>query len=170
MMRRICVKIFKDLGIMIVLAAVTGFCVNAFSPSGIALVGDWNPEQGVVSARVKNQPVSHDIEIRTVDEAFAIFSDQKALFVDAREDALFNEGHIKGAVSLFVNDYGKRFAGFMEKVPLDRPIVAYCSGRSCEDSHTLARYLKEDGYTDVRVFVDGYPAWAEEGHPVEKSR
>lgn len=163
-------KIFKDILCMIVLAAVTGLTVNALSPSGIALVGDWNPENGVISARAKNQPVSHDIEIPTVAEAYALFNDKNVLFVDARDVSQYDEGHIKGAVSLFVYEYGQRFPEFMAKVPLDRPIVAYCSGRSCEDSHTLARYLKEDGYTDVRVFVDGFPAWAEEGHPVEKTR
>ncbi len=162
-------KILKDMLLIIVLAAVTGLVVNSLSPRGITLMGDWDPSKGVVSANPKDRPVARDIEIRSVQEASTLFKDTSVLFVDAREETLFNEGHIQGAVSLFVYDYNKNFAAFMARYPKDQPIVTYCSGRECEDSHTLARYLKEDGYTHVRVFVDGYPAWAEEGLPVEKT-
>ncbi len=162
-------KILRDILLIVVLSVVVGFMVNTFSPKGIALVGEWDPSKGVISAKAKDQPVSRDIEINSVQEAYAIFKEKSAVFVDAREESLFNEGHIQGAVSLFSYDYGRLFPDFMAKYPPDQPIVTYCSGRECEDSHTLARYLKEDGYTHVRVFVDGYPAWAKEGHPVEKA-
>lgn len=159
----------RDMFLIMVLSALVGFTVNTISPKGITFVGDWDPSKGVISANPKDQPVSHDIEINSVDEAYAIFKEKTAVFVDAREESLFSEGHIQGAVSLFVYDYGKLFSGFMAKYPHDQLIVTYCSGRECEDSHTLARYLKEDGYTQVRVFVDGYPAWSKEGLPVEKA-
>ena len=163
------VKILRDILFIIVLAVLTGLTVNVFSTRGIALVGDWDIDNGVVSAKAKNQPVSHDIEIKTVQEAYTIFRGKSAVFLDARDGALYAEGHIKGAVHLFVNDYPRLFGEFLQTWPLDQPIVTYCSGRECEDSHTLARYLKEDGYTDVRVFIDGYPAWVKEGLPVEKA-
>ena len=40
--------------------------------------------------------------------------------------------------------------------------------RECEDSHILAYYLLGEGYTDVRVFIDGYPGWEAENLPVER--
>ena len=46
-------------------------------------------------------------------------------------------------------------------------MITYCSGRTCEDSHNLARLLSEVGFTDVRVFIDGFPGWEAEGYPVE---
>jgi len=45
--------------------------------------------------------------------------------------------------------------------------VTYCSGRTCEDSHNLGRFLSEAGYTDVRIFIDGFSGWQAEGNPIE---
>lgn len=162
-------KIVRDMVLIVGFSALVGLGVNALSPAGISLVGEWDVSKGVVSPNSKSQPVSRDIEIGTVAEAYALFKEKSVVFVDARDEAAFRQGHIEGAVHLFVYDYNTTFPSFMARFPLNQPIVAYCSGRTCEDSHTLARYLKEDGYTDVRVFVDGYPAWEREGLPVEKT-
>ena len=60
-----------------------------------------------------------------------------------------------------------RALSFLKRYPLDQPIVTYCSGRTCEDSHILARLLSEAGYTSVRIFIDGLAGWQAEGSPVE---
>jgi rhodanese-related sulfurtransferase len=162
-------KTIKGIVLILVISAVTGFTVNVLSPRGIALFGDWDTSKGVISAKAKNKPVAHGIEIQSVKEAYALFNEKTTVFVDARDKDSYDQGHIPGALSLSVYDYNKLFAGFMAVCPREKPVVTYCSGRECEDSHNLARYLKEDGYTDVRVFVDGFPAWEKEGLPVEKA-
>ncbi|GAB6094628.1 rhodanese-like domain-containing protein [Desulfatiferula olefinivorans] len=157
-----------EIGLILLLAVLTGFGVNALSPRGIALVGQWDVDKGVVTAAAKNGPVVHDLEIRRVREAYDLFRSAGALFVDARDESVYREGHIRGAVSLFPYDYDRLFGDFTARYPdRDRLIVTYCSGRECEDSHMLAQYLIEDGYTRVRVFIDGYPAWVAEGFPID---
>lgn len=161
-------SIVAEISLILLLATVTGFFVNALSPRGIALLGQWDVDKGVVTAAPKDGPVAHELEIHRVEEAYDLYRSGEALFVDARDESRYREGHIRGAVFLFPYDYDQLFEAFVTRYPdRDRLIVTYCSGRECEDSHTLARYLIEDGYTRVRVFIDGYPAWAAEGLPVD---
>jgi rhodanese-related sulfurtransferase len=55
----------------------------------------------------------------------------------------------------------------MEQYPPEKAIVAYCSGRTCEDSHNLAQLLLAFGYTEIKVFIDGFTGWESEGYPIE---
>lgn len=158
-------KIVRELLILCGLAAVVAFTVNALSPRGIALFGDWDTKKGVVTAKTKNDAVDHAREIEL--PAARALHDQGALFVDARDPADYEAGHIKGAVSLPAREVWDRLADFQAAHPAQTPIVAYCSGRECSDSHDLARDLRDAGYLDVKVFVDGYPVWKGEGLPVE---
>ncbi len=60
-----------------------------------------------------------------------------------------------------------KIGDFLNKYPPDWPIVTYCSGRTCDDSHHLAEMLIELGYLHVSILIDGYPAWLKEGFPIE---
>lgn len=160
-------KTIRELLILVGVSIVVGFSANYFSPNGIALFGDWDITKGAVSARVKGHEKVEGLEIGAISTAKAIYDGGGALFVDARSEELFFEGHIKGAVSMPAYMFEARVDGFLGAVPLDLPLVCYCSGRECEDSHMLAERLMEMGYENVRVFIDGYPAWAEEGYPIE---
>lgn len=159
-------KIYECLQILFV-SGVCAFIYNAFSPNGIALVGEWDTTKGVVSAVSKSNPVIHDIEIDTVEEAKTFFDESQTLFVDARPFHAFDEGHIKGAFSLPLASFDDVIERFFESYPFSTRIVTYCSGRECQDSHELARLLMEIGYSDVLVFIDGYPLWKNNGYPVE---
>ena len=154
---------FILLGVSVVLA----FIVNYFSPAGIALVGQWDTTQGVIMAKAKNDVVSGKLEIEDPARAKQIFDSGKALFVDARSRDNYNHGHIPGAVSLPVGEFDEHIDAFMDQHGSKQPIVIYCSGRTCEDSHNLARLLMDFGYSDVKVFIDGYPGWKAAGYPVE---
>ena len=48
------------------------------------------------------------------------------------------------------------------------PIVVYCSGGDCEDSHMLGQKLFFAGFNDVLVYKDGFPDWVKRGLPVAK--
>jgi len=160
-------KTAKEISIILGIAIVTAFAFNYFSPAGIALVGQWDTSQGVVTARAKNDIVIDDIEIGTVDRARKLYDSGKYIFVDARSPEDYEEGHIKGAVSLPVGQFEEKIAAFEERHPPQASIITYCSGRTCLDSHHLAEFLLEFGYDSVTVFIDGFPGWEAEGHPIE---
>ena len=160
-------KTVKEIAILLGLALFLAFAVNFFSPAGIALVGQWDTEQGVVTARAKNDVVIDDLEIATVGLARKLYDTGGYIFVDARSAEDYKEGHIKGAVSLPVGQFEEKLSAFMERYPPDTSIVTYCSGRTCSDSHRLAELLMEMGYEKINVFIDGFNGWKAEGYPVE---
>ena len=161
-------RVVKESIILISAAVILAFGFNAFSSKGIALFGEWDKKQGVVTPKSKNDVVDHDLEIESVQAAKRIFDTGNAAFVDARSEDQYREGHIKGAVMLPVNEFDNLIGDFQEQYPEDTFIVTYCSGRECEDSHRLAQYLFESGYWNVSVFIDGLPAWKSEGYPIER--
>jgi len=160
-------KTSKEVSIILGVSILAAFAVNYFSPAGIALVGQWDTSQGVVTAKAKNNIVIDGIEIGAVDQARELYDSGEYIFVDARSPEDYEEGHIKEAVSLPVGQFEEKIAAFMEHYPPEASIVTYCSGRTCEDSHHLAEFLLEFGYDKVNVFIDGFPGWEAEGHPIE---
>jgi rhodanese-related sulfurtransferase len=95
-----------------------------------------------------------------------------ALFLDARRTSVFEEGHIAGARSFSVweSDIDDKVnALFNERNdPRDQnlPIVIYCSGGACEDSHMLAQKLWGIQFNNVYVYKDGFPDWQKRGGAV----
>lgn len=155
--------------LLVAVSLVSAFGINSLSSNGIALFGKWDTSKGTISANSK-QDLSyiHDLEIRDVQAVKKIFDKGDALFVDARVKEDFTDGHIKGAVSLPINQFDENIEDFLSKYQFSKHIVTYCSGRECEDSHRLAEKLINIGYTEVKIFIDGYPVWEEKGYPVEK--
>lgn len=161
-------EITKEVVILFGISVVCAFVVNYLSPKGIALFGQWDTSQGVITANPINGFVEKKLEIENPVLAKQIYDGGATVFVDARIQETYQDGRIKGAVSLPVYEFDDLIEGFTTKFPASSKMVTYCSGRECEDSHELAQLLIDEGYTDVRVFIDGYPAWEKNGYPVER--
>ena len=160
-------KTIKEISILVGIAVILAFVVNIFSPRGIALVGQWDTAKGVITADPQLAEERKLEEINSVARAKELFDKGRVLFVDARSQNDYENGHIPGAISFPVGQFEKRIGSFLNRYPLEQPIVTYCSGRTCEDSHDLAQFLSDVGFTDVRIFIDGFPGWEAEGYPVE---
>ena len=92
-----------------------------------------------------------------------------ALFLDARRTSVFEEGHIMGArsFSIWESDIDDKIGALFEEVDdQEMPIVVYCSGGDCEDSHMLADKLWGVFFSNVLVYKDGFPDWQERGGSV----
>ena len=94
-----------------------------------------------------------------------------SVFVDARDQGLFDSGHIPGA--LLVDHYrSDRYLPEVLDIILsaDRVIV-YCHSSDCEDSVFLSQTLIENGIEPDRIFVfqGGFEEWEAQGMPVEKT-
>lgn len=157
----------KEISIILGVSLLIAFIFNYCHSAGIAVVGQWDTAQGVVTARAKNDIVIAGIEIENVDQAKKLYDSGKYIFVDARSVEDYETGHIPGAVSLPVGRFEENIAAFLERHPPEASIITYCSGRTCQDSHRLAENLLAFGYDNVNVFIDGFPGWEAEGHPIE---
>lgn len=158
-------KILKQMLFLLGIAVISAFTINFFSPTGIALVGRWDETPGGVTTN--NDTLTDVYEIEHPEIAKKIYDSGNAVFVDSRSHNNYQDGHIKGAVSLPVGQYDGLIQAFGEKYPTDTFIIAYCSGRTCDDSHKLAQLLLNYGYMNVGVFIDGYLGWKVEGYPIE---
>jgi len=91
--------------------------------------------------------------------------DAGALFLDARRTSVYEQGHIAGArpFSVWESDIDEKvkklFAERSDEKQQAQPIVVYCSGGDCEDSHMLAQKLWGIQFNNVYVYKDGYPDW-----------
>jgi rhodanese-related sulfurtransferase len=98
--------------------------------------------------------------------------DAGALFLDARRTSVFEQGHIAGArpMSVWESDIDDKVnALFNERSdPREQnlPIVIYCSGGACEDSHMLAQKLWGIQFNNVYVYKDGFPDWQQHNAPI----
>lgn len=160
-------EIFREVLIIFSLSLIVAFSGNFLSSNGISLFGQWDTATGVITANPEKLISSGVHEIDDISEVISIYEQKLAVFVDARDISDYTEGHIKGAVSFPINDFENGIAAFMEKYKPSERIVAYCSGRECEDSHILSEYLYEEGYTNISVFIDGYFSWEKNGLPIE---
>ena len=91
-----------------------------------------------------------------------------ALFVDSRDRLDYEIGHIPGSVNM---PYEEVIADPVALESVDsggRPIIAYCSGGTCETSLGLAYALFDHGHSKVLVFLGGYPEWEQAGYPIEE--
>jgi rhodanese-related sulfurtransferase len=117
---------------------------------------------------------SKGLEHLATTEAAALFRDPgyqvgTILFVDARDDALYEAGHIPGAYQL---DYYRPEQDLPIVLPLTQVaqrIVIYCSGGDCEDSEFTALLLRNAGVTPekIRVYLGGFTEWRTNNLPVE---
>jgi rhodanese-related sulfurtransferase len=104
------------------------------------------------------------VEISGDDVAWLFARD--ALVLDARRTKDFEGGHIALARSFPVweSDIDARVTALVgESRDGSIPVVLYCSGGDCEDSHMLAQKLFGAGFNNLLVYSDGWPDWRKRG-------
>lgn len=91
------------------------------------------------------------------------------LFVDARNDDDYQEGHIPGAWQLDHYRPDRNLGELLPMLPGTMQIVVYCTGGDCEDSESAALLLQQFGAdaSTMQVYVGGITEWREKGMSVE---
>lgn len=144
-------------GVIICLAgAILGVLFNALSPRGIDLLGP-----------VPHRKAEGIGELR-LEEAWALHKERTGVFVDARSAEEFSAGHIPGALLLPLDDFDEAVSSWTDLIPLETLLITYCAGAGCDSSWDVAELLKEEGYSQIKVFFGGWEQWKGAGYPVEK--
>lgn len=101
----------------------------------------------------------HDIvDVRFVMAHVAVPMAEDVMIIDARpKRAKYDKGHIPMAVSIPDMEFDKH----LDKLPGNKNalLIFYCEGQKCKLSHKSAHKAETLGYTNVKVFADGYPGW-----------
>ena len=101
----------------------------------------------------------HDIVgIDFVKPHVTIPKPENVLLVDSRpKEAKFDKGYIPTEIN--IPDTGfEKMAGLL---PQDKKtlLIFYCEGIECKLSHKSAKKAEDLGYTNVKVYAEGYPGW-----------
>ena len=139
------------IAVIVLLGAVLGIAGNDASPRGLRLFG-------AVSKRAATAP-----GMVSLDEAKTLWGDGATLFLDARDPADYEAGHIGNALNLPAQSFGEHFGSIVTLVAPDTRMVVYCDGMECDLSHRLRKNLAELGYTNGRVLANGWTAWRSAG-------
>ena len=145
---------------LMVMAVMIGVGANHWRPDGIALIGDWSVESRFSDAAGESLVIA-------LEQAGQLFKKKEALFLDARPENQFTQGHIKGALSLPWQEVDRYFVEIADRFKAAKAIITYCDGESCDLSHELALFLKDMGFENVRVLVNGWTVWQQAGLPTE---
>lgn len=145
---------------LVILSVAAALAVNALRPDRLPLAGDFSAAARVTTATGERMDIS-------LEEAQKLFFTQTAVFIDARSAEDYAKGHIQGALSLPWHEVDRNFLGVTQNLDVEAHIVTYCDGETCELSHDLALFLRDAGFLNTRVLVNGWTLWQQSGLPVE---
>lgn len=182
---------------MVVIGLGIGLAANAVSPHGLDLSRNYFPagtNQPMPAAAVAPSTPAPPADTNELSEAEQIterlrdknlqeaklgqvkefFHDPrrqtgKIVFVDARDEDHYSDGHIPGAYELDPYHPDKYLDTVLPVCQAADQVLVYCTGGDCEDSDTTAILLREAGVPNQRIFVygGGFTAWNDAHLPVE---
>lgn len=106
----------------------------------------------------------HLVNLDFVKKQAAIPKIDGVLLIDSRPTARkYDIGHIPTAVNIPDTSFDKLAPTML---PKDKAmlLVFYCEGYDCILSHSSAAKAEALGYTNVRVFAEGFPGWVAGGN------
>lgn len=150
-----------EAGLIVLLSAFLGFIYTGVMGKGFFRNADdsTRPEEEAGTRHTLPQMIS-------VKEADSLFKSGTALFIDARHQFDYENGHIVGAVNLPLKLFDKE-QDRVKKLPKDVTLITYCDGAACNSSVALAEKLQKAGFSKIKVFFGGWQAWRDEVLPIE---
>jgi rhodanese-related sulfurtransferase len=136
---------------IVLTGAALGIAGNAVSPRKIPYI-----------TPPKTQPLPGEL-ISLAEAETALYAG--AMFLDARSPADYRAGHIAGALNLPAGDFQRSFPKIAGSLAPETLVVVYCDGEICELSHDVAGKLRQSGYSNVRVLLNGWTVWRRAGLP-----
>ncbi len=181
---------------MAVIGAAVALTANEFSSRGLALSRNYFPAgtnqaatapkqvQAAPSPATTNQPTpAEQLSARLRDKGLQeikrsavekLVHDPRVLsglvvFVDAREEDHYQEGHLPGAYELDPYHPEKQIAVVLPACQAADQVIVYCTGGECEDADTAALFLRDAGVPAAKLFVfgGGYAEWEAAHLPLE---
>jgi rhodanese-related sulfurtransferase len=129
------------------ISAAAAASVNAMREKPIA----WLPDP-------KDDPRQNRAIEVTFEDVRQHQADLTAVFIDARGADEYAAGHLDGAYNLPSDAINEHMEPIWRNVPMEQLVIIYCTGGQCESSHNVFDYLKSNGFTNLRIFVEGWEA------------
>lgn len=177
--------------------AVLAFVANGVSPLGLKLDRDYfhvlppaHSQPGLTNQPTKPpRPIAvspaellaarlreNGLQLADSNHVAQFYQDPRrdadlVIFIDARDEADYQQGHIPGAFEFYDIHREKYLATVGEACRLAQQIIIYChGGDQCEDSlHAALTLLDVPGVFKTNLFIygGGFTEWCTNGLPVE---
>jgi rhodanese-related sulfurtransferase len=179
------------------IGAAFAFAANQISPLGLALTRDYFPtgtahEVRPVAHAVPPPAASTNVAVLSPAQFLAAQMKEKGLqliegfqavqlfhdprrqqdaivFIDARDEAHYQQGHIPGAFEFDPYHKENYIATVLPLCMQAEQVMVYCSGGDCDDSESAALQLRDMGVPNQKLFVyaGGFTEWTTNNLPVE---
>lgn len=147
-----------------IIHAVLLFAISAIPLSipGSAVAADATQAQTPIQAREGWYHALVDIEF--VKKYAVLPKPDGVMIIDSRPTARkYDPGHIPTAVNIPDSRFDELAPSLL---PQDKAtlLIFYCEGTDCILSHKSAFKAEKLGYTNIRVYAEGYPEWVKKGN------
>ncbi|MBF0552397.1 MAG: hypothetical protein HQK60_17935 [Deltaproteobacteria bacterium] len=154
--RRTCAQA-TALGMVAILLA---FGANALRNPGLPWTEDW-------TKKLTNLTSVGGISVVDLPVVADSYENKNILIIDARDREIYEQAHIPGAIDLPIHAIDQFFDQFQSQFPPIMPVITYCDGAGCDQAANLAEYLKNNGYSQIQIFLAGLSEWTKAGLPTE---
>lgn len=150
--------------LLLALSLVAAIAANGLRPSPLP----WWRDGGAAAMEKSLFLAKAGTPSLKAEEALQLWNAREAVFVDARSPAMFVAGHIPGAVNVTLDPMaGEDILTQADRLPKDRRLVIYCDNLACPKSKDLAEALKQLGFTNLMVLLDGLEGWQAVSGPLD---
>jgi rhodanese-related sulfurtransferase len=148
--------------------------MKAALPIRLAIAAVFFAFAGTQAAPAADAPVTPKegwyktvIDLKAFSEYAVIPTRDDVVVIDSRPARKYDEGHIPGAINIPDTFFDKK----ADLLPKDKGqlLIFYCGGVDCPLSHKSAFKAEKLGYTNIKVFAEGDPAWAKAGRLISIS-
>ena len=191
-------RVLLEAAFVVVVGAVFAFAANRVSPRGLALTRNYFPEgTGRLVSAAPLVTLPHNaagtnsmaldpaqllaaelkekgLQLADASQVLQLFHAPRfkqgtVVFVDARDEQHYREGHIPGAYEFDPYRPEEYFDAVLPVCKAAEQIVVYCNGGDCDDSETAAILLRDVGIANQKLLVygGGITEWTTNGLPVE---
>jgi rhodanese-related sulfurtransferase len=148
-------RILQQVIILFMLASILAFSVNRFSDRRLPLI----------CQPARMEPGS----FLTLEIAWKLHQTGAVIFIDARSESEYKNGHIPGAFNLPLNWPRSKKIALLDKFTKQSPFVIYCADDKCLAAERLAGELIFFGFKNLSIFTDGWKSWKEAGFSDDKN-
>jgi rhodanese-related sulfurtransferase len=107
-----------------------------------------------------------DIPLLNSAEAETLWRKSSTVFLDVRPLPDYEFGHVKGALSLPLEEMEERLPALKPQLERAEAIVVYCKNSDCGKSYWSALQLRKRGLKQVRIYPNGWYEWCELKLPI----
>lgn len=151
-----------------------GLTAQVVLPNGIGLktqltlINSDSGETTVPTVTINPNGNEHEATSIGIYDAYLAYLEGSGLFLDARDQDDYQQGHISGAINLPAHAFMDSLS-MLDNLPKQQVLITYCDGVDCNASIDLAADLKTMGFARVYFFFEGWQEWQTAGYPITEN-